>query len=297
MSNKEFYFEQEVGKIENILTEINDERTVMMAPKIGSSSGPFNTKLRVYSYGNIILELSTTKYAKCKYIPNKKLIPDGYSDISESIDYEKLSKEKIERAIGYAKQRANGDNNRKKYYEERSVETALIYKNRRNAHEIASIIDMEFGCPTNWIGNSDYSTTVKPDLVIYDRESKCFGIIELKCNNNSCDNIQKHVHDFWNITNSSVETLKKIKDEFVRKINYLQHYRIIQNINENDIDKANENNIWMAFLFIGGVRDTSETYFEKRREYNDIDPNLFGFNYYHSLDDEIDFRKSAFFNS
>ncbi|MCR4938418.1 MAG: hypothetical protein K5987_09725 [Lachnospiraceae bacterium] len=291
----EFFFKDEIDEIRKHLTNIKDERTVVMAPKIGDSKGNFNTKLRMYSYGGRILELSTTRCAKCCYLPDDKYIPTGSDIKSGSTPYEEITEDSIREAISLARIRANEG---KKTYEERSVETALIYKNRQQEDPSAIIIDMEFNCPKDWLGNvvsmrnNKVSTTGKPDLVIYDKESKSFGIVELKYKNKSCGNMEKHFVDFTNIVKS--HKVGRIKAEFRRKINYLEHYGFIPEIPEMDLDKAENTDIWMAFLFVDGNYESCLNRFQNTRLRDEIDRGLFGFKHYQSLDQDMDFSRKAF---
>lgn len=290
-----FFFENEIRRIRELLANIKDERTIVMAPKIGNSAGKFDTKLRMYSYGGKILELSTTRGAKCCYLPDKKYIPAGSNIKSGSTPYEYITEKIIREAILLAKNRANEG---EKTYEERSVETALIYKNRQQTDPSALIIDMEFECPKDWLGNvvrmrnNNVSTTGKPDLVIYDRESKSFGIVELKHRNKSCGNMEKHFVDFTNITKS--HKVERIKAEFRRKIKYLEHYGFIPVISDMDLDKAEKTDIWMAFLFVEGDYERCLQRFQNARLRDEIDRGLFGFKHYQSLDQEMDFSRKAF---
>ena len=242
-----------------------------------------------------IIELSTTKQAKCCYLPDKNYVPAGYTAQTGVIRYEDLDENKIREAISFAEKRANGE---KKTYEERSVETALIYKNRAQKDAEAIIVDMEFECPKDWLGevvkmrNNKKSETGKPDLVIYDRSDKSFGIVELKCMDKSCGNMEKHFVDFVNMVKS--EKICLIKQEFVRKIKYLEHYAIISGLSDEDLCEAESSDVWMAFLFVGGDFDKCRKRYENTRICDIIDRKRFGFQYYQSLDCDMDFSKKAF---
>ena len=292
-----FAHERDVSRIIEIIGKIKDDRTVIMAPKIGNSKGTRDTKLRVYSYGGRIIELSTTKQAKCCYLPDKNYVPAGYTAQTGVIRFEDLDENKIREAISFAEKRANGE---KKTYEERSVETALIYKNRAQKDAEAIIVDMEFECPKDWLGevvkmrNNKKSETGKPDLVIYDKSDKSFGIVELKCMDKNCGNMEKHFVDFVNMVKS--EKICLIKQEFVRKIKYLEHYGIISGLSDEDLCEAESSDVWMAFLFVGGDFDFDKCQkrYENTRICDIIDRKCFGFQYYQSLDCDMDFSKKAF---
>ncbi|MCR4586140.1 MAG: hypothetical protein K5686_10510 [Lachnospiraceae bacterium] len=290
-----YCFDKEIDRIKDLLKKIDDGRTVVMGPKIGNSAASFDTKLRLYSYGGRILELSTTSRAKCCYLPDKNYIPAGCIAETGATSYEELTEEKIRQAIGLAKKRAN---ERANTYEERSVETALIYKNRQHTNPSAIIIDMEFECPKDWMGkvvrmrNDQESTTGKPDLVIYDKESKSFGIVELKHMNKSCGNMEKHFVDFTNIVKSA--KVWQVKTEFRRKIEYLEHYGFIPAISDADLNKAEEADIWTAFLFVEGDYDRCLRRYETTKIRDEIDRRSFGFKYYQSLEQDMDFSRRSF---
>lgn len=248
MSDKAFK-----NEIDIIKGFIKDTSTVIMGPDIGDSSkGTFNSKLRVYSHGGRILDLATRARTIIKFFPE-----GNYSypeEFKEKKNYKDLNKKDIEDAIQIAKNRAEGTSEDDKKYKEREVETTIAYNNRSCNSAKAIIIDMEFTCPKAWIGKKCNSKTGKPDLIVYDMETNSFGLIELKVNNKSADNIVKHFENYYDMLFGDTE---KIKNEFKRKMEYLMHYDLIPNVSEKDLKKALNNDMWAAFLFVGGVEGTS----------------------------------------
>ncbi len=257
MSDKAFK-----NEIEIIKGFIKDTSTVIMGPDIGDSSkGTFNSKLRVYSHGGRILDLATRARTIIKFFPK-----GNYSypeEFKEKKNYKDLNKKDIEDAIQIAKNRAEGTSEDDKKYKEREVETTIAYNNRSCNNAKAIIIDMEFTCPKAWIGKKCNSKTGKPDLIVYDMKTNSFGLIELKVDNKSTDNKVKHFENYYDMLFGDTE---KIKKEFMRKMEYLMHYELIPNVSEKDLKKALNNDMWAAFLFVGGVEKTSRTLFNKGKQ-------------------------------
>lgn len=289
MSDKAFKHE-----IEIIKGFIKDTSTVIMGPDIGDSSkGIFNSKLRVYSHGGRILDLATKVRTTIKFFPK-----GNYSypeEFKEKRNYKDLSEKDIEDAIKIAKNRAEGTSADDKKYKEREVETTIAYNNHSSNNAKAIIIDMEFTCPKAWIGKKCNSKTGKPDLIVYDMETNSFGLIELKVNNKSTDNKVKHFKNYYDMLFCDTE---KIKNEFKRKMEYLMHYDLIPDVSEKDLKKALNNDMWAAFLFVGGVEGTSRNLFKNgkqafEKEYK-IKNSEFG--YQHCQDEKnILLTRDAFF--
>ena len=59
---------------------------------------------------------------------------------------------------------------------------------------------------------------------------------------------------------------EKIKNEFKRKMEYLMHYDLIPDVSEKDLKKALNNDMWAAFLFVGGVEGTSRNLFNNGKQ-------------------------------
>ena len=158
---------------------------------------------------------------------------------------------------------------------------------------------MEFCSPTAWLTTqcppktNENSTRGRVDLVVYDKEYKSFGIIELKSNNKSCDNLEKHFSDYYIIANSVKS--QDIKLEFCRKMKYLMHYEFIEKISDIDLEEAIKQPIWKAFLFIDGNSSQSKKLFDEAKiDKEIIDRKKFGFQY-SKTPEEVDLSKSKFF--
>ena len=151
-------------------------------------------------------------------------------------------------------------------------------------------------CPSGCKGDK-HSTTVQDteDSIVYDMETNSFGLIELKVNNKSTDNKVKHFKNYYDMLFGDTE---KIKNEFKRKMEYLMHYDLIPDVSEKDLKKALNNDMWAAFLFVGGVEGTSRNLFKNgkqafEKEYK-IKNSEFG--YQHCQDEKnILLTRDAFF--
>lgn len=303
-SETKFTIKSEIDNIQKFLDEINDERTVLMAPSLGSADAP-DKKMRLYSWGGRILDLSTTLRANNDMLQDKNY--DKYTSkklLHGNIPYSIINKEMLCNAIEAARNRAVGDEKGRhgKQYMERAVESRLVKLNRNYAEYKAPeaiIVDMEFRMPEKWITHivkyRGKPTTGKPDLIVYDKVDKSFGIVELKYRNQSCGNMEKHFTDFYNICHS--ENIDKIKKEFTRKMHYLIEYGQIDKVPNSDLCDAIGKDIWKAFLFVEGDSKESRRLFDSA----DIDAELidrddFGYQYVSSLEDSnIEYTREKFF--
>ena len=291
----------EINRINEIITKINNDATVIVGPKCGSIEKRDN-KLRIYSHGGNIMNLATTPKAKNKIFPDKKYEERSQKLNKElktaSVNYNEIKEDTIKKAIEVACYK-KGENNDDSEAQERAIETKIIKINRAKQNSKSIIIDMEFCSPTAWLTTqyppktNENSTRGRVDLVVYDKEYKSFGIIELKSNNKSCDNLEKHFSDYYIIANSKFS--RDIKLEFCRKIKYLMHYKFIEKISDIDLEKAIEQPIWKAFLFIDGNSSQSKKLFDEAKiDKEIIDRKKFGFQY-SKTPEEVDLSKSKFF--
>lgn len=298
--NNEMLHVEDVEKINEMLETIQknkeQQRTVIVGPSFGKEEKR-NTKLRVYSYGAHALELSTTRYAKNILFPGK-----GWESYNKTLrgcrKYDELNENVLKEMIKTAHDR---EIKTYKHYKERSAETALIYQNRKKKGN-AVLIDMEFTIPEEWITKlavfDKESKRGKPDLVVFDKIDKSFGLIELKLSNDSTQNMTKHFADFYNMVHS--EHSHEIKEELCRRVKYLVEYGIIDKINDEYLNAAKNNPLWSAFLFVEGGEEKCRKTFEENNlpviltENIKIRRDEFGFLYADSLETEIDYTKKGF---
>lgn len=83
------------------------------------------------------------------------------------------------------------------------------------------------------------------DLVIYDYKRKQFGLVELKLDNDSTNNIEKHYEDSKNLINN-----KNVINNIKKRCNALEKAGLIDPINNDDT-------MWFGFLFVGGKLESS----------------------------------------
>lgn len=295
----EMFHREEVRKINELLETIQnhkkekEKRTVIVGPSLGTEEKR-NTKLRVYSFGAHALELPTTRNAKYLLFPGK----DWEVTLRGCKEYDELNENVLEEMIKTAQYRAE---NTSKQYMERSAETALIYQNRKNQRK-AVLIDMEFSIPEKWITKTakfdKESKRGKPDLVVFDKDTNSFGLIELKYQRKSLENMTKHFADFYNMVHS--EYSYEIKEELCRRVKYLIEYGIIDKINDECLNAAKDNPLWSAFLFVEGKKEECRKIFEKKKLPVSLTDNIeirrdeFGYLYADSLEEEIDYTKKGF---
>lgn len=298
----EYFHKSNIKDVIKLLNEIGDKRTVIVGPSYGSSNMKPMNKLRVYSWGGRALDLSTTRRANNDLLKDKgykDYITEGSKITLGNVSYEYITKDVLKEMINITKKRATGEGGSDKDYEERSVETLLIYNNRKTLkHKNAVLIDMEFYVAKSWI-EADVEAkgktkTGKPDLIVYDKEECSFGLIELKYKNQSCDNMTKHIKDFHNIVHS--KNSNYIKKELCRRMRYLSEYGIIDTISKDDLNKAVNNEMWYAFLFVNGNGDDSKLKFEEALKNAVIKDNV-GYMYVRDEDQDINYSKKNFFNS
>lgn len=101
-------------------------------------------------------------------------------------------------------------------------------------------LDMEFQCPGSWFekmnsdkeinkfskkkkGNQEITKRPRFDIITFSKEG--IGIIELKVDNENCDNILSHYCHMKHILNNK-ESKTKFVDEIYRRIEYLKEFEI-----------------------------------------------------------------------
>ena len=177
-----------------------------------------------------------------------------------SKDYLDLSQDAVNNRHGTKNKKSNNDNKEQK---ERNIETQIV-KKFMNSKGNWIAIDMEVQCPKAWFENmkSDEEInklgkiiTEQPrfDIISFSKEG--IGIIELKVNNENCDNLLSHYAHMKHILNNKDKFMKEI----YRRIKYLKENELI---NSEIIDKYgkqifNEKKLWCGFLFVGGDKSKS----------------------------------------
>ena len=150
-------------------------------------------------------------------------------------------------------------------HEERKLETELIFCNRKCQKEM--LIDMEFNI-TPWKNSciTRYGKCVikgisqrggRVDLVAYDANNG-FGLIELKYNCKSMNNLGKHFGDFDGVKNSIKK--EEIIEELIIRLDSLSSTGVY----DITLDTPVKEELWFGFLLIGG--DSEEDYKEEIRK-------------------------------
>ena len=231
-------------------------------------------KLRVYVNGGLLGKVYIGNRANVR----SELIDEEYDNsflktgkLNKLIEYAKknsleneviVSPEYLEMAIKaienkFAKKSRNiktTEDNEK----ERHVE-ARIVKKYMNTTKNWAIVDMEVQFPKSYFENVEFSagTTKAPrfDLVVINE--KGLGIIELKVNNENCDNMLSH-YEHMTYVHDNPENFSK---EFERRIEILGKYELISQKTfqqYKNLLKQGELPLWCGFLFIGGGKEGAQ---------------------------------------
>ena len=113
---------------------------------------------------------------------------------------------------------------------ERDIETKIV-KKFMNTNNDWAIIDMEVQCPKEWLNtlvvNEGETTQPRFDLIVIN--SKGLGIIELKVDEENCNNLKSHYKHMLYIQNNSDSFIKEIK----RRIEILKDYELISSFRKS----------------------------------------------------------------
>ena len=117
---------------------------------------------------------------------------------------------------------------------------------------------MEVQCPKKWLDDAKLSpkTTRSPrfDLVVYSSEDKSIGIVELKVDNENCQNLLGHYEHMCHIASK-----KEFVNEMIRRTEILKKYKVI----DTDISIASDKKVWFGYLFVGGDENDSRNKIKK----------------------------------
>jgi len=133
---------------------------------------------------------------------------------------------------------------------ERRIQTAIVRRHmKKDSEDGWCVVDMEYEISKN-VNLSGKG--FKPDIVVFDKNNG-FGLIELKYDDKSTENLQKHYMDVQNVMNDN--DIAKITDELKRRSAYLGEYGLISHTMYKSIKNSNTQNLWQGFLFVGGQRE------------------------------------------
>lgn len=137
---------------------------------------------------------------------------------------------------------------------ERYIETAIVRKHMKSNMQW-SVIDMETQFPKNYFLNATFSkgTTKSPrfDLIVINETG--FGIVELKVNNENCNNMQSHYEHMTYV----LKYPEKFRQEFQRRLEILKKFELINQETVSMYKKLldyGEIPLWCGFLFVGGKK-------------------------------------------
>lgn len=246
-------------------------------------------KLRVYVNGGLLGKIYTGKHPKGKtellnesyddYYPKtgelKTIIKEAQenknqNDVLKNPKYLEMGIKAIEERFASKKRddKKQGDSEK-----ERHVESGIVKKYMNTIYEWA-IIDMEAQFSYTWFPKAKFSkeTTKSPrfDLIVINENG--IGIVELKVNNENCENMLSHYEHMEYV----LAHPKKFHDEFIRRINKLKEFKLINEKIVQNMDamlQCGDIPLWCGFLFVGGGIEGAQKIvrvIEKKEKINDI---------------------------
>ncbi len=270
------------------IKEIN-HKIVIVGPTLKDENDP-DTHLRVYYKGGRLANIGTGKREKSALM-SKKYENQFKDNIEKTKKFNDIRKKAASNEENLIKVLSNKENfklineaferkwqkmtkKEKNNQKERDVETQIMSNFMISENDWIAV-DMEFQCPSSWFekmdsdkeikkfidmehkkGNKKITKKPKFDIIMISKDG--IGIIELKVNNENCDNILSHYCHMKHILNNE-ESKDKFITEIYRRIKYLQENELI---NSEIIDKYgkqffNEKKLWCGFLFVGGGKSES----------------------------------------
>lgn len=193
-------------------------------------------------------------YSGADYIELCKELHDRLEDkLKKSHDFYltpfSFSAEYIDLILKAAKKKFENNNKDKgKTLGERQIETAIVKRHMKKGPEAGwCVVDMEYTVPKELSPSGKGFT---PDIVVFDAHEG-FGLIELKYDSRSMDNMGKHYDDVQNLIKDE-EAVQKITKELKRRSSYLRNYGLINDTLYKSMQKPHK--LWQGFLFVGGER-------------------------------------------
>jgi len=134
---------------------------------------------------------------------------------------------------------------------ERRIQTEIVRRHmKKDSKADWCVIDMEYTIPEKV---NPARKSFKPDIVVFDKNYG-FGFIELKYNNESEYNLEKHYMDVRNVIKDN-EAVRKITTELKRRSSYLCEYGLIDTAIHHSMQNSAVQKLWQGFLFVGGEQE------------------------------------------
>ncbi len=134
--------------------------------------------------------------------------------------------------------------------QERRIQTKIVktYMSEKQ-NDGWCIVDMEFAMVEEKEEDKKKSKQFKPDIVVFDQE-KGFGLVELKYENKSAKNLEKHYIDSWQALASGQKDAWA--GELEKRCGFLVQYGLM---NPELYEKCKGvKAMWYGFLFVGGKK-------------------------------------------
>ena len=272
-------------------------------------------KIRVYNNGGRIAyiyvgnrgsnsELMSIAYADPKYCKEHNKLSGIITSTTDEVSFEKnildkeyylLSKEALTNRWVKSKKNEEG----KAILRERNIETQIMKKFMKAQGDIITI-DMEVQCPRKWFENMENDAEIKKlmkkqkitkqprfDIITFSKDG--IGIIELKVDNENCENIISHYAHMKHVLNNREDFMKEIR----RRIKYLKEYDLINSDlvdkYEKQVFENKEKKLWCGFLFVRGGKEECIKNMKKLENLSDVDK--IKFMYYEDVE-SIDFKNN-----
>lgn len=188
-------------------------------------------------------ETERTEDMLCKELESRlqKILDDG-------IDWQLEEPEYLDLILKAAQKKflSSGENEK-----ERRVQTAIVREHMKKDPQAEwSVVDMEYR-----ISQSVSLSKGQVDLVVFDK-NKGFGLMELKYDDKSTENLSKHYTDVQAVMQNK-EAIKKITDELKRRSKFLWNYGLISDEIYHAIEASDSHSLWQGFLFVGGTKENA----------------------------------------
>jgi len=251
--------------------EFNGNKPIAIVGSDGSNKG----KLRVYAYGGKIgyIRISDGEFIKMadnsynQYIQREeyfygsdkkkrkndltvidKLYPEEKNTV-KLVSLKEDTKKYLDYIVTAAYNRQRRCNPTTKLYEpytpsEKAVQCSITRQFMSSGEKRGWCI-----CDFEYQDNTSNTETIggRIDLIVYDYTRKQFGLVELKLNNDSTNNIKKHYSDSLNLISN-----KTMIDNLCKRCTELEKAGLIDSIKNADMS-----HMWFGFLFVGGHANSS----------------------------------------
>lgn len=240
-----------ISKITNF--EVSDGDKLRKPFVIVGPSGSSDNELRVYCNGGLMGTIGISD-------PHCTLFSIDYvkNHISNVTDKdtanELLKRSKSNEDIIYSAEYLNiaykASKNKFGNDKEKNIQTQILKEYIKNQEKSWFVLGIETGINDELNpGSTIIKNVKKPDFVVYDKVRKQFGIIELKYNNKSVNNLGEHYDSFFEVFQNPNYFIA----EMCRRAKVMEEYKLIDScISGSKVEIEEINKVWFGFLFVKG---------------------------------------------